>query len=241
VLAATTDGVTQRYLHDARGIAAWDDDQDGQVVMHDGLGSVRGLVDWGDVQAAQHYAPYGEPWGTQGTFVLPYAFTGQPRDTNGLQYHRARYYAPAWGVFVSRDPVKDAVGELIPMLMLLNRYSYVGGNPTNLVDPSGMIMEMPGRWDGCRQRQDALSCDTWLDYAYAELRRGGDWANESADILEKYRRGQGIWCCDEVAATVILFRDSLGPIQPSAAPVGNVISVDRNQVVTGTMISNENP
>jgi len=41
------------------------------------------------------------------------------------------------------EGVQAAVGEL----MLLNRYSYVAGNPTNLVDPSGMIAEKPGKWD----------------------------------------------------------------------------------------------
>jgi TolB protein len=149
VLAATTDSVTQRYLHDTRGIAAWDDDQGGQVVMHDGLGSVRGLVDW-DVQAAQHYAPYGESWGTQGTFALPYAFTGQPRDANGLQYHRARYYDPALGVFVSRDPVEGMIREALS----LNRYLYGTANPVNFVDPSGLVGETPDGYTDCSQENN---------------------------------------------------------------------------------------
>ncbi len=45
--------------------------------------------------------------------------------------------------------VYDAVGEP----MLLNRYSYVAGNPINFVDPSGMIMESPWEWDNCLRQQ----------------------------------------------------------------------------------------
>ena len=37
--------------------------------------------------------------------------------------------------------------------MSLNRYNYVAGNPTNLVDPSGMIAERLEEWDICSKPQ----------------------------------------------------------------------------------------
>jgi len=60
----------------------------------------------------------------------PFAFTGEPLDGNGLQYHRARYYDPVMGVWASLDPLETA-----------NRYMYVAGNPTNLIDPTGLQNE----------------------------------------------------------------------------------------------------
>ncbi|NJL56677.1 hypothetical protein HC928_17080, partial [bacterium] len=43
------------------------------------------------------HTPYGSPFGaTSPTPPTPFAFTGQPRDLNGLQYHRVRYYDPIW-------------------------------------------------------------------------------------------------------------------------------------------------
>ena len=51
----------------------------------------------------------------------------------GLYYLRARYYNPATGRFLSRDP-EDGT-PLIPIT--LHKYIYAGSNPTNWIDPSG--------------------------------------------------------------------------------------------------------
>lgn len=61
------------------------------------------------------------------------AFTGEWRDTNALQYHRARYYAPSLGIFPSLDPWEG----LFDRPMSLNGYAWVEGNVVNLTDPSG--------------------------------------------------------------------------------------------------------
>lgn len=47
----------------------------------------------------------------------------------GFQYLRARYYDPATGQFLTRDPIEAQTRE---------PYGYVGGNPLNRVDPSGL-------------------------------------------------------------------------------------------------------
>jgi len=64
----------------------------------------------------------------------PYLYTGQQFDAlTGLYSLRARYYDPALGRFLSRDPAKP----LLTAPHELNRYVYVADNPLNAADPSG--------------------------------------------------------------------------------------------------------
>jgi RHS repeat-associated protein len=75
-----------------------------------------------------------DPWGSLSSAVgfSGWAFTG--RETDGdvaLQYHRARYYTPALGRFLSEDPLRLKGG--------LNFYAYVGNAPTVKTDPLGLF------------------------------------------------------------------------------------------------------
>ena len=80
-----------------------------------------------------------------------FAFTGEPRDANGLQYHRARYYNPTLAGWLSLDPVEGAIGRP----MSLNGYLYVNGNPVMNIDPTGMFSRTrsltPGLGGGSRR------------------------------------------------------------------------------------------
>ena len=63
----------------------------------------------------------------------PYIFTGRERDPEtGLHYHRARYYNPEAGRWISSDPIEFESGDT-------NFYRYVGNNSINLVDPNGLL------------------------------------------------------------------------------------------------------
>ena len=73
--------------------------------------------------------------GTQGTASQPFGFAGQQQDPTGLVYLRARYYAPALGRFMSRDPLPGNLA--VPLT--LNRFTYVRNDPTLVVDPSGLV------------------------------------------------------------------------------------------------------
>jgi len=96
------------------------------------LGSTTVALDGaGNVTASQLFAPYGTSRYSSGTMPTDRGFTGQHGDAvTGLDYYNARYYDPAIGQFSSADYIPDG----------LNRYSYVGGNPETLTDPSGRCL-----------------------------------------------------------------------------------------------------
>ena len=72
-------------------------------------------------------------------------FTGSVYDkTTGLQYMNARFYQPATGRFLSQDTYSGNAYE--PWTQHL--YSYVGNNPTNMVDPTGHEAEEAGMTGG---------------------------------------------------------------------------------------------
>jgi len=55
-----------------------------------------------------------------------------------LIYYRARYYDPAVGRFIQRDPLGLAGG--------INLYAYADNNPVNFNDPSGLLAHQTGLW-----------------------------------------------------------------------------------------------
>jgi RHS repeat-associated protein len=57
--------------------------------------------------------------------------TGKEQDATGLSYFGARYYDPAVGRFITRDPVKG--GLYNPQTF--NPYVYCLNNPLKYVDP----------------------------------------------------------------------------------------------------------
>ena len=63
-----------------------------------------------------------------------YRYRGEQYDTDlGLYYLRARYYNPATGRFLSRDPeVGRSIGS-----SSLHKYLYAGSDPVDELDPTG--------------------------------------------------------------------------------------------------------
>jgi RHS repeat-associated protein len=100
-----------------------------QYFHQDGLGSVVGVTNTaGLTDATQRF----DAWGNKltATGIAPrYGYTGREPDETGLIFYRARYYDPSVGRFTQRDPIGLRGG--------VNRYGYVGGNPTGYKDPSG--------------------------------------------------------------------------------------------------------
>jgi len=67
----------------------------------------------------------------------PYGYTGREMDAHDLYYYRARYYDPNTQRFLSLDPIGFEAGDF-------NFYRYVGNDPINFVDPSGLINHRGG-------------------------------------------------------------------------------------------------
>lgn len=96
----------------------------------DHLGSVTATANSAGTSTATYsYGPYGEPNVTTG---VRFRYTGQQYIGGlNLYYYKARFYSPAIGRFLQTDPIGTADD--------LNLYAYVGNNPVNFSDPSGLL------------------------------------------------------------------------------------------------------
>lgn len=106
----------------------------GQVYYYaqDVSGNVVGLTtSTGAVTNQYRYNPWGGAELVQEGVANSLRFAGRPYDPEtGLYYNRARYYDPAVGRFISEDPLGLGGG--------INHYAYVGNDPVNYRDPTGM-------------------------------------------------------------------------------------------------------
>ena len=104
-------------------------------VLRDPLNSTVAVTDSSQALEDQYtYDPYGNTSDSGGSSGNPF-HTGRENDGNGLYYMRGRYYAPAIGRFISRDPAGFAGG--------FNLYEYAGDSPTNFTDPTGLQADVP--------------------------------------------------------------------------------------------------
>ena len=104
-------------------------------VFADRLGSVIEVVEaaTGTVVSRQRFDSFGLRTAT-GPLLQRYGFTGREHDADsGLIYFRARAYDPATGMFLQRDPIGFAAGDL-------NLYAYTWNDPYNWTDPSGLAV-----------------------------------------------------------------------------------------------------
>jgi RHS repeat-associated protein len=133
--AASLPQVTKHYYANGQRIASRVDG-DLYYILGDHLGSTSLVVDAGGAEVGHViYDAYGQVVeNTLPEGLTDRLFTGQVwDDTIGLYFYNARYYDPLVGQFTQPDSL--VVDPLDPRAW--NRFSYVHGNPTNLVDPSG--------------------------------------------------------------------------------------------------------
>ena len=100
----------------------------------DHLGSIRYLTDSaGQIVNSYDYDSYGRPQFGVTIVEQPFQYTGREWDeATGLYHYRARAYDAETGRFLQEDPIWFQSDDL-------NVYRYVLNNPTNLVDPSGLV------------------------------------------------------------------------------------------------------
>jgi RHS repeat-associated protein len=84
-----------------------------------------------NVTAARSYDAYGMLVGASGSWSGPFGYGGDfgyQSDETGLQLLGHRYYDPAMGRFLTRDPIKDG----------RNWYVFCENNPITVADANGL-------------------------------------------------------------------------------------------------------
>src|SRR5262249_4210439 len=107
-------------------------------VHGDRLGSIQTMTDasGGEVER-RSYRPWGETINRTGSQPDARGWIGERQDDEtALVFLHARYYDPAWGLFLSPDPVSPALPGVGT-----NRYAYGLNNPISWTDRSGLISD----------------------------------------------------------------------------------------------------
>jgi RHS repeat-associated protein len=148
--------------------------------------------DTGTVVERYAYDPYGAVtyldanWGVLGSSAYGWVYLhqgGRYDSTGGLYHFRLRDYSSSLGRWLQNDPIGYVAGDL-------NLYRYVVGNPSTLVDPTG-LQPLPDNLD--------YSCNCgWIDWTHAKPAALGDlWKsierarNEKAHFV--FSIGKGGW------------------------------------------------
>ncbi|MEB3220007.1 MAG: putative Ig domain-containing protein [Nostocales cyanobacterium 94392] len=130
--------IVNRYLQGGNVdelIARYNSDEGTNWYLTDRLGTIRDIVnEVGNLVNSINYNSFGEILGqTNPNEDDRFAFTGREYDEEtGLYYYRARYYDLSLGRFISQDPIGFGGEDA-------NLYRYVGNNPVNATDPSGLF------------------------------------------------------------------------------------------------------
>lgn len=132
----------KKYLwNEGRCLGQIENDNRVLFFLEDHLGSIRCALDQsGNVIGHAEYTPFGVP--IQRIQGVRFGFASEEQDEEGKVYLRARYYEPAIGRFLSKDPVLPQMMASIKQ----NRYAYAANSPTSFTDPDGAYPNYNDRW-----------------------------------------------------------------------------------------------
>ncbi|MBZ0154619.1 MAG: DUF6531 domain-containing protein, partial [Alphaproteobacteria bacterium] len=139
VIADGSNNISNYFIYGPNGLIAMVTNTDQTYCYHfDPSGNTVAMTDQSQtVQNKYTYAQFGMVANQVEAVLHPFKFAGQygvMAEPDNYYYMKARYYDAKIGRFVSEDPIGFAGGDL-------NLYAYVGNNPINFVDPSGLCAE----------------------------------------------------------------------------------------------------
>jgi RHS repeat-associated protein len=128
-------------------------------------------------------APYGEPRGTNPTWLNPRGFVNGTIDNTGLTHEGAREYDPGLGRFISADPLFDSKDP-----QSWQSYAYADNNPTSGSDPTGTRNEYQyygTSGEAAREKQDDRAANRIVAENNARRRKREkaerDWYGDDSD------------------------------------------------------------
>lgn len=144
---------------------------------------------------------------------------GQYTDAEtGFQYLRARYYDPATGQFLTRDPLEAETGEA---------YGYVRGDPLNRTDPTGLFC-LFSNGDGCLDLSEIIGF-------------GGNGVAQGARALKRFTVNNAdliAAIAGEVEAVAFTVALLCAPAAPCSAVAGGIATVaGGTQIVASALMT----
>lgn len=159
------------------------------------IGSTVAMTDQNqNVVSKYAYDVFGAVLNEVETIPQPFKYVGQygvMAEPNGFYYMRARYYDPKVGRFISEDPIGFEGGTV-------NLYEYVGNQPVNRKDPSGLAWYRYRNWCGPGGSGDPTNC-----YDRACKRHDECYLDCGVNWLTRWLPGFDLsgsvcaWVCDE--------------------------------------------
>jgi RHS repeat-associated protein len=192
VQVGTISGTSTFYTHDSNGnllgerlgSAHW-------YYLTDGLGSIVAVISGDGLTIGDRYGydPYGSTTAHTGSTANPWGYAGGFLDTTGLVKFGTRYDDPNLGRWTQRDPIAGDLSAASGG----NRYSYVGCDPINKVDPSGAwpVNPSPGQYGICALALGSVAVlglvSAWsLSVGLGELAGAGAMLGGAADATGGY-------------------------------------------------------